>query len=213
MYNTNSDNKFCYCGEYEDLKDSKYRINRINSMLNNKKRELEELKYAVEIYEKERVRTVLNEVSYYWYHPSYREKINEWLEKEKTKYDKRKKNPEKEFFDFITEQISNYVFCKKPIKIISTMIGGYEGYYDAIIFTCEDMQFQLNMPNLKHIDSKNFECANEGKIAIYIKNSSCSITQIASDYDENEVSKQIEKFFEDEERIKEIKSKYSIKTA
>lgn len=213
MYNTNDNNNCYYFGEYDNLKDSKYRISRINSMLNDKKRELEELKYAVEIYEKERVRTVLNEVSYYWYNPSYREKINEWLKKEKTKYDKRKKNPEKEYFDFITEQISNYVFCKKPIKIINTMVGGYERYYDAIEFTCEDMQFQLNMPNLKSINSTNFEYANEGKIAIYVRSSSCSITQIASGYDENEICKQIEKFFEDEERIKEIKSKYSIKTA
>lgn len=196
-----------YFEDEPDMLTSRYKIERINTMLKEKKAEIERLKYIINLYERERLNIVKEEVSYYWYSHSYIDKIRSWLEMSKTKYDKRKKYEEKEAYDFVSDVISSKIFLNKPIKIIDSLSGGYENYTDIIVFICEDMQFRLEVPHFKSMTVKNFQYANEGKLTITVKDSSCSCAVIASSYDEDEVIEQLKKFFDDEEKTKRIKEK------
>lgn len=196
-----------YFEDEPDTLTSRYKIERINTMIKEKKSEIERLKYIINLYERERINIIKEEISYYWYSHSYIDKIRKWLEISKTKYDKRKKYEEKEAYDFISDIISSKIFLNKPIEIIDTLCGGYENYTDIIIFTCEDMQFRLEIPNFNSMTIRNFQYANEGKLVITVKESSCGYLVIASSYDEDEVAEQLKKFFDDEEKAKKIKEK------
>lgn len=202
MYNSNNFTKFQFDS---DIETSKYKIDRISNMLKEKRSELEKIKYIINIYEREQVDIIKDEVSYYWFFPSYIENINKWLEISKTKYDKRKRYIEKDMYDEISQTISDKLFCKKPIQIIGTMCGGYENYTNIIVFVCEDMQFRLSIPNFKNINTKNIWYADYGKLTISVRTGLCSTSVITSDYDENVIYEEIENFFNDEEEMNKIK--------
>lgn len=207
MYNSDNFTKLQFDSYNSYGETSKYKIDRIRNMLKEKKSELEEIKYIINIYEREQVDIIKDEVSYYWFSHSYIEYISKWIEMSKTKYDKRKKYTEKDMYDLISQTISDKLFCKKPIQIIGTMCGGYENYIDIIVFICEDMQFRLSIPNFKNINTKNISYAYYGKLTISVRTSSCSTTVIASDYDENMIYEDVEKFFNNEEEMNQIKEK------
>ena len=85
------------------------------------------------------------------------------------------------------------------------MYGGYEGYSNIVEFTCDDMEFNLVIPNLEKLTVENAESAHYGKMAVYVKTEPHCITMIAENYDENEIIEEMKKFFNNTDFINEIK--------
>lgn len=188
-------------------KSSKERIATIENMVKQKEKELEEMQYTLDVFKREWANVIKSNIYYYWWYDNDLENIQYWLDFSKTKYDKRKKYPQKENFDSATYRISHWLFGDRDIEITETMHGGWDNYTDIVVFQCEGLEFHLSIPKFKNIYLDNIEYAHYGKLEIAVRDSSCSYDVIASDYDEDEITVQINEFFKNTEEIERIKNK------
>ena len=208
MYRIRKDNNFVFnfgTNEYEKLSEDKISI--IDNIIQEKEKEIENLKYTLDIFKREKVSVVKNEVEYIWFNHKNVEDIRKWLEITKTKYDKRKKYEEKDAVDFTERMLSRFIFGNREVKIYNASYLGLEHYGTIIDIFCEGMNFEVIIPNFNNINVNNIKDAYNGMVAIFVRTSDCSWDLIAIDYDEEHINYDIEKFFEDKERIEELKEK------
>lgn len=197
----------------EDKPSYKVTIEKSNRLINETEKKIEDLKYTLSLYKADRVRTVIDSVDYYEivgmgnneYGNYYVNKAKEWLKISKEKYDKRKKYYEKDCFESLQNKISKHLFYNNKVEIMDISQSGWEGYCDIVTLKCNELVFEVFIPNFNRITINNFDLAEQGRLTIYVRDGKNSILYLVSNYDENIINEEMKKFFENKERIEEIK--------
>lgn len=109
--------------------------------------------------------TIRRNVDYLWA-DYYFEDAQKWLSIKATEYDKRKKYPEKEAYEFLVD-ILKKVFQVEVLEIFSMSYEGYEQYTRWVEFTTDsDYVFHMTVPVVKRITTELMSMVNYGKITL-----------------------------------------------
>lgn len=169
-------------------------INNAELLVKEMEHEVEKYTTLLKLAKTNRVRTLKENVDYIRYViciPSVKRWIS-LINDKNEKIDKRKKNPDKDMFEYFTGIIKDDFFGGRNIKIINCLQGGYESYYTSLEIECEDNIFTLTIPNMENITVKNLEYANNGKIGITIKTGDHMWKGLKYSYEEEDIKNAID---------------------
>lgn len=125
-------------------------------------------------------------VDYFWA-DYYFEDAQKWLSIKATKYDKRKKYPEKEAYEHLVD-ILKKVFQVEVLEIFNMSYEGYEQYTRWIEFTTDsDYVFHMTVPVVKRITTELMSMVNYGKIALGYYRAEHTILTCGSSYNLSEL--------------------------
>ena len=111
------------------------------------------------------VNTVKHNINYFDYLCYIPASRDYFFKKDNKDIDKRSKEfkENKAVFKILEKNMNKWF--EHDVKIVDFRSGGYEGYYEEIIFTVQKRKFSLTIPVATNINKNNFSIAYEGKLA------------------------------------------------
>lgn len=145
--------------------------------------------------------TIRRNVDYFWADYYFKD-AQKWLSIKATKYDKRKKYPEKEAYEHLVD-ILKKVFQVEVLEIFSMSYEGYEQYTRWIEFTTDsDYVFHMTVPVVKRITTELMLMVNYGKIALGYYQAEHSIIICGLSYNLSELKPVMDEILSSEEHKK-----------
>lgn len=146
-------------------------INDANQLVQEMQHEIDKYTKLLEFAKQDQVYVITHNVDYFQFifrivgAKDYFQREN--LDKRSKEY-----KDSKSMAESLQKYLEETVF-KKPISITKIYSGGYEGYYEEVVFTIPncDTKFSFTVPNPEKINTKNFQNTNECKLEFgYYKN-------------------------------------------
>ena len=172
-----------------------------NNLVTEMQHEVAKYTKLLELAKIDQVNTVKQNVNYYPY--IYRIKLaGEWFSNTTQKMDKRSAEYKqiKTSFEGLENFLSNEVF-KQPIKIIKFYHGGYEGYYEEVVFNISSSKqnFMFTVPNTEVLNTKNFDYACDGKLAFGVEEG-IHLNILKTSYNIEDITKAFNEYISEGER-------------
>lgn len=142
-----------------------WQMKKIEERIDNKRREVNDRQYELELLEKERVNIANSRRRHLVW--GYVETANQWLNKRDT-VDKRLKCPEKTAYNHLNMIIHDVI--DRPVKEITEICyGGYEEYYVRVAFKLFDdpVEYAIQFPNYGNLTIKHMSDANYAMYTLY----------------------------------------------
>lgn len=175
------------------------RIKSLNDILESEKLQ-HEMKHEFEKYRKlhelalvDRLLTLKNKVHYHNLTVCMNDAMR-WL-KMVDNVDKRKKYKEKTAFEYTQSAISELL--DETIKITKIYASDYDSSAYNVYFECHGLNFEITIPMVEKITTRNMEYLSYGKIYVGFCETENVVDYVVSSYDENEVRKSFKKFVND----------------
>lgn len=179
-----------YNYNYDSLSENK--IIKINEYYNQQKIEYEKSKYMLDVLLKEKLSIIKSNVFYTLEYMDYK-KAQKWLSM-KDNCDKRKKYEEKDAYNTIISRLSSVFFNHKEIEIKEILSCGYETYGVSYRVDFNGIIFDIQIPIINNLTTKNMEYTNDGKIHVTYQKSTHFYEFICNDYNEEIIAKKIKEF-------------------
>lgn len=170
-------NKFHIVGEAASID-----IAKADDLMRYEKQELQRHKKLYELAQEDLAYVIRKNVVYLWADGFINGAIK-WLATLNTKYDKRKKYPEKNDYDILTMMLRQ-AFNTEHIDIINIVTYGYGAYVHRVEFiTDDDYVYYVVIPNIPKLTVKNMDELLYGKLAFGYQVHNWYYKQVAKSYD------------------------------
>lgn len=145
-------------------------------------------------------------VNYLWV-DYYFDGANDWLSIRSKKYDRRKKYPERDAYEYLVGKLKE-IFQVGTCEIIGMCYEGYEQYTRWIEFTTDsDYVFHMTIPVIKRITPELMSYVNYGKIALGYLESECYRRMCGASYNASELKSVMNEILTSEEHKKHLSAK------
>lgn len=166
-------------------------------------KKLERHQKLAQLADEDVVYTIRKNVHYLWV-DFYFDKAQEWLSIKAQKYDKRKKYPEKDAYDYLADELKE-IFQVETIEIVRMCYVGYERYNRWIEFTTDsDYVFHMTVPVVKELTAELLREADYGKMTLGYYTSEYSTRTGGSSYNATDLKVVMDDILTSEEHEKHL---------
>lgn len=156
-----------------------------------KKQQLKDIEYELNLFELNAYTTYKENLTYEWFlFSSTINQARKWLEMlaRDNKIDKRKKYEEKDAFVDVTNRLRG-TLNQPDIEITDFLIGGFHNYANIIDFTCRGHAFTLDIPVIKNVNLNDYidQGVSIFQITLYNHDKKFVSTWIGGTFDESEL--------------------------
>ena len=179
-------------------------IGKANRLVLEMQHEVDKYTELLELAKEKRVYTITHNVDYF----QFLFRILGAMDYFRENQNKRSKEyKESKFMLESLQKCLEEVVFKKPVSITNIYSGGYEGYYEEVVFTIPDceLKFSFTVPNSEKINVKNFEYANLCMLSFGYYSSPSVHYIVKSSYDVNEITEAFEKFMMEDKQDENTK--------
>lgn len=173
---------------YNDYKNPISEIENVKNMYYVQVQKVKQEKYIENLLFADYVRKVKTNLSRY----DHIKDMFSVAQKQIDKKGKKEKEPLKTIESFIKKDFLNNDNNFKLVKIIR---GGFEAYYWDVKFEGYGLTFNISIPMMNNIDTRNFDYANKGMFAFTVKESEYCWSVKKMSYEIEDVAAYIKEYF------------------